>query len=111
MPAGCRCGSASTADTCSRGDFGPTFRRTYSVKGDAVNLAARVMGKAPSGGVMATEAVLERVRRQVRAREVPPFMVKGVNRPIQASLVDFVGRHGEGGSTPPRRRGRGDPRT
>ena len=80
------------------GDFGPTFRRTYSIKGDAINLAARVMGKAPSGGVMATEAVLERVRRQVRAREVPPFMVKGVNRPIQASLVDFVGRHGEGGS-------------
>ena len=28
------------------GDFGPAFRRTYSVKGDAINLAARVMGKA-----------------------------------------------------------------
>ena len=81
------------------GDFGPTFRRTYSIKGDAINLAARVMGKAPSGGVMATEAVLERVRRQVRAREVPPFMVKGVNRPVHASLVDFVGRHGEGEPT------------
>ena len=28
------------------GDFGPPFRRTFSVKGDAINLAARVMGKA-----------------------------------------------------------------
>ena len=28
------------------GDFGPSFRRTFSVKGDAINLAARVMGKA-----------------------------------------------------------------
>ena len=27
------------------GDFGPSFRRTYSIKGDAINLAARVMGK------------------------------------------------------------------
>ena len=31
------------------GDFGPFFRRTHSVKGDAINLAARVMGKAASG--------------------------------------------------------------
>ncbi len=31
------------------GDFGPAFRRTYSVKGDAINLAARVMGKAAPG--------------------------------------------------------------
>ena len=31
------------------GDFGPPFRRTYSVKGDAINLAARVMGKAHPG--------------------------------------------------------------
>ena len=30
------------------GDFGPSFRRTFSVKGDAINLAARVMGKAAS---------------------------------------------------------------
>ena len=31
------------------GDFGPSFRRTYSVKGDAINLAARVMGRAEPG--------------------------------------------------------------
>ena len=31
------------------GDFGPDFRSTYSVKGDAINLAARVMGKAAPG--------------------------------------------------------------
>ena len=36
------------------GDFGPSFRRTYSVKGDAINLAARVMGKAAPGQALAT---------------------------------------------------------
>jgi class 3 adenylate cyclase len=44
------------------GDFGPPFRKTFSVKGDAVNLAARVMGKAAPGQVLATLAVLERSR-------------------------------------------------
>ena len=30
-------------------DFGPAYRRTFSVKGDAVNLAARLMAKAEPG--------------------------------------------------------------
>ena len=49
VPARCRSGSASTAGAVFAGDFGPAFRRTYSVKGDAINLAARVMGKAAPG--------------------------------------------------------------
>jgi class 3 adenylate cyclase/tetratricopeptide (TPR) repeat protein len=73
------------------GDFGPTFRRTYSIKGDAINLAARVMGKTPSGEVYATAAVLERVRRHVEAAPVPPFLVKGINRPVHASSVSAIG--------------------
>ena len=43
------------------GDFGPTFRRTFSVKGDAINLAARVMGKALPGQVLATPEVVDAV--------------------------------------------------
>ena len=73
------------------GDFGPSFRRTYSLKGDAINLAARVMGKTPVGGVFATSAVIERLRRQVEAATVPPFLVKGIGRPVQASSVSAVG--------------------
>ena len=41
------------------GDFGPPFRRTYSVKGDAINLAARVMGKAAPGQLLGHPAALD----------------------------------------------------
>src|SRR3954452_804880 len=66
------------------GGFGPDYRRTYSVKGDAVNLAARVMGKSSAGELWATEAVLERSRLRFEAEPLAPFMVKGKTRPVQA---------------------------
>jgi class 3 adenylate cyclase/tetratricopeptide (TPR) repeat protein len=74
------------------GDFGPTFRRTYSVKGDAINLAARVMGKASPGQALATLEVLDRSTAVYRSTELPPFMVKGKSMPIRAAAVgDLIG--------------------
>jgi len=72
------------------GGFGPDYRRTYSVKGDAVNLAARVMGKASPGEVWATEAVLDRSRLSFESEPLPPFMVKGKLRPVQAFRLGRV---------------------
>ena len=69
------------------GDFGPIFRRTYSVKGDAINLAARVMGKAAHGQVLATTAVMERSHALFDLEALPPFMVKGKSAPIEAVSV------------------------
>lgn len=70
------------------GDVGAPFRRTYSTMGDPVNLAARVMGKAPFGRVLATRSVVEAATGRFRTEALPPFRVKGKSQPVDALLVD-----------------------
>ena len=91
------------------GDFGPPFRRTYSIKGDAVNLAARVMGRAADGELLATAVTLERSPTRFAAEPLEPFLVKGKSLPVSASrlgpvlgaeqgrrpAIPFVGRQAE----------------
>jgi class 3 adenylate cyclase/tetratricopeptide (TPR) repeat protein len=72
------------------GEFGPDFRRTYSVKGDAINLAARVMGKAAPGEVLATAATMSRARTRFDVEALPPFMVKGKAKPVDAVRLGAV---------------------
>jgi len=62
-------------------------RRTFSVMGDVVNLAARVMGKAPTRAALATDAVVARLREDFDLEPVPPFAVKGKSQPVDASIV------------------------
>ena len=72
--------------------FGPPFRRSYSIRGDAVNLAARLMGRATDGQVLVTEAVLSRSRTPFDAQELPPFSVKGKTQPVKAFALGPPGR-------------------
>jgi class 3 adenylate cyclase/tetratricopeptide (TPR) repeat protein len=69
------------------GDFGPAFRRTYSIKGDAINTAARVMAHAEPGEVLATREVMSRSRTVFVTGDIEPFMVKGKAQPIHAVSV------------------------
>lgn len=79
--------AAITTGRVFTGDFGPDWRRTYSIKGDVVNLAARILGRAEYGQVLAEEEVLVRSRQGFQAEALQPFMVKGKELPIRASVV------------------------
>jgi class 3 adenylate cyclase/tetratricopeptide (TPR) repeat protein len=82
------------------GDFGPPYRRTFSVKGDAVNLAARLMGKADTGQIVASDDVVRRSRTVFAIDQLEPFFVKGKSAAIIAhTLGDVHGRSGPAGGT------------
>ncbi|MGH9137523.1 MAG: tetratricopeptide repeat protein [Acidimicrobiales bacterium] len=71
-------------------EVGTDARRVYSVTGDTVNLAARVMGRAPQGGCLATMSVVERLNTEYHLDVVEPFHVKGKRAPVSAALVGSV---------------------
>ena len=84
------------------GNFGPAYRRTYSVKGDAVNLAARLMAKAGRGEICVSDVVLRRSRTLFRSEELEPFQVKGKSAPVLAHRLGraSAGRHSSGRGVP-----------
>ncbi len=66
------------------GAVGPAYRRTFTVMGDTVNLAARVMSKAAPGQVLVTPDVLERSQLAFETEALEPFSVKGKRKPVTA---------------------------
>ena len=74
------------------GGIGTEFRSTYTVMGDTVNLAARLMAAAPPGEVYTAPGVLDRSRTLFDTIALKPFRVKGKSAPVQAySLGEELG--------------------
>ena len=68
-------------------DFGMAQRRVFSVTGDAMNLAARVLDRAGPGQIIATQAALSWSRNAFETEPLPSFSVKGKSHPVDAAIV------------------------
>ena len=66
------------------GDLGPALRRTYSVKGGAVNLAARLAARARAGTISLPAELLEHSRTHWELGQSASLRLKGLAEPVYA---------------------------
>jgi class 3 adenylate cyclase/tetratricopeptide (TPR) repeat protein len=86
-PPGLRVRAGANRARLFTGDVGVATRRAYTTTGDGMNLAARVMGKAADGQVLATRALAERLSAPFELEPVEPFAAKGKSALVEASVV------------------------
>ena len=64
------------------GAYGSMQRRTYGALGDDVNMAARLMQNAPSGGALVNQNVRKATDDTFTWEELEPLLVKGKSQPV-----------------------------
>lgn len=69
------------------GEVGWKQRREYTVMGDDVNLAARLMANAEKGHILISSRVFEHVKHTFETQAIEPLILKGKSKPIYPYIV------------------------
>ncbi len=72
---------------CFAGFLGAAHRRAYTLMGDPVNTAARMLGPAGDRDVVAVEDLTGATRTIYQTEALPPLSVKGKSEPITANKI------------------------
>ena len=81
------------------GTYGHRERRTFCCLGDAVNLAARLMTRAPAGGIWVHGDVADAADERFVWEDLPPITVKGRQQEVPVRrLLDRAARRRPGAS-------------
>ena len=89
-------GAGATSGRVFSGDYGPSYRRAYSLMGDCVNLAARLAQHAAPGELLATRELADNSSGGFAATEHPPFAAKGKRAPVHALSIGTPTAAGDG---------------
>jgi class 3 adenylate cyclase/predicted ATPase len=77
----------NTGPLVSGGVRGPVVRE-FHVLGDAVNVAARINARAPTGEIWVGSAVHAAIRDTLDARALEPLLLKGKSHPVEVFALD-----------------------
>ncbi len=72
------------------GDFGAAWRRYYTLLGDSVNLAARLMSTAEPGQLLTLDNVIDRSPTKFHVERLPPVLMKGKSKPVTPVAVGAI---------------------
>ncbi len=75
------------------GFLGSPYRRTYTLMGDPVNTAARMLGKADDRDIVVVASAVDDTRTVFETELLEPFLVKGKTEPITAAKVRGLTGH------------------
>src|SRR6185312_13928575 len=88
--------AGATSGRVFSGDYGPSYRRAYSLMGDCANLAARLAAHAAPGQLLATRELVANSSGRFTVTEQPPFTAKGKRAPVHAVNIGAAMAAGDG---------------